>query len=66
MIVIAGADGDGGFIAATRDNNGSTNSIISWLSSKLYKWLEIDFGLLCKHTHYYLLLTYSDANVHYF
>ena len=49
IIAIAGCDVDSRFITATAKHSGSTNDIIAWQSSKLYKWLEVDNGLPSKY-----------------
>ncbi len=45
IIIIAGCDVDGRFITASAKHSGSTNDIIAWQDSKLFKYLEIDQGL---------------------
>jgi hypothetical protein len=42
LVVLAGCDADARFICASCNHSGSTNDIIAWGDSKLYKLLEID------------------------
>ncbi len=49
IIIIAVCDIDGRFITATAKHSGSTNDIIAWQDSKLFKYIEIDQGLPPKY-----------------
>jgi hypothetical protein len=49
VIVLAGCNINAQFIAASCDHSGSTNNIIAWQDTKLYKLLEVDRALPSKY-----------------